>query len=186
MVGSLGWSMDLEAIEVQPTRAQIETALARGKAAAVARVPPDRLYAWFGTPNELEPRGFLMTKIAGLAVMSAHFASRSETPGEAGMRQILDDRLLLVSVTIFGSHPNFAVDSYMVMVQGQEVIKPIKVRFDGRADRTSVWPEAPAYQAKVVASFPYDELDLHAKTRISVFPAAGGEVFFALDFARID
>ncbi|MBI4400962.1 MAG: hypothetical protein HY581_04955 [Nitrospirae bacterium] len=176
-----GW-----AIEDHPTQSQIEAALARGKAAAAARIPPDRLYAWFGSANKLEPRGFLMTKMAGLTVMSAHFALRSETPAEADISQILEERSLLISVLIFGDRPNFAVDSYLLLAQGQRVIKPIKVRFDGHASRTSVWPNPPAYRAKVVASFSYADLDLRAKTRLSVFPAGGGEVSFDLDFAQIE
>ncbi|MGH7228762.1 MAG: hypothetical protein ACREIH_06040 [Nitrospiraceae bacterium] len=179
-------SMTAEAIEVQPSRAQIEAALERGRAAAVARIPPDRLYAWFGTPNELEPRGFLMTKVVGLTVMAAHFALRSATPTESEIARILEDQTLLINVVIFGDRPNFAVDSYMVVEQGGHTIKPIKVRFDGQASRTSVWPKAPAYRAKVVASFPYERLDPRAKTKVSVFPAGGGQVSFELDFSQIE
>ncbi|MGH7205583.1 MAG: hypothetical protein ACREI2_05170 [Nitrospiraceae bacterium] len=182
----LACSVAAEAIEVQPTRAQIEAALERGRTAAVARIPPDRLYAWFGTPNELEPRGFLMTKMVGLTVMAAHFALRSATPTESEIARILEDRALLINVIIFGDRPNFAVDSYIVVEQGGRTIKPIKVRFDGQASRTFVWPQAPAYRAKVVASFPYDELNPRAKTKVSVFPAGGGEVSFEIDFSQIE
>lgn len=174
------------AIEVQPGPSQIAAALERGKAAAVARVPPDRLYAWFGSVKGLEPRGFLMTKLVGLTVMSAHFALRSETPSEAEIRQILEEHTLLVSVTIFGERPTFAMDSYLVLVQGQRTIKPVRIRFDGQASRTSVWPASPAFQAKVVASFSYADLDPRAKTRLSVFPSVGGEVSFDLEFSKID
>ena len=183
---ALGPSLPTAAIEVQPTPGQIQTALERGKSAAVSRIPPDRLYAWFGTPNELEPRGFLMTKLSGLAVMATHFSLRSETPTDADVRQILDDRALLVAVTIFGSRPNFAVDSYVVLTQGNRTIKPAKVRFDGSAARTSVWPNPPAYKAKVVASFAYEEFDPKVRTRLIVFPAGGGEVSFDLDFSQIE
>lgn len=186
LVFVLACSVAAEAIEVQPTRAQIEAALERGRAAAVARIPPDRLYAWFGTPNELEPRGFLMTKMVGLTVLAAHFALRSATPTESEIARILEDRALLINVIMFGDGPNFAVDSYMVVEQGGRTIKPIKVRFDGQASRTSVWPQAPAYRAKVVASFPYEELDPRAKTKVLVFPNGGGEVSFELDFSQIE
>lgn len=182
----LACSVAAEAIEIQPARAQIEAALERGRAAAVARIPPDRLYAWFGTPDELEPRGFLMTKVVGLTVMAAHFALRSATPTESEITRILEDQALLISVIILGDRPNFAVDSYIVVEQGGRTIKPIKVRFDGQASRTSVWPQAPAYRAKVVASFPYEELDPRAKTKVSVFPAGGGQVSFDLDFSQIE
>ena len=182
----LAGSVCAQAIEVQPTRLQIEAALERGKVAAAARTPPDRLYAWFGSTNELEPRGFLMTKLAGLTVMATHFALRSATPSDAEINRILEERTLLISLSIFGDRPNFAADSYVVLLQGPRTIKPITVRFDGQASRTAVWPNAPAYRAKVVASFSYADLDPLAKTRISVLPGSGGEVSFELDFNQID
>jgi hypothetical protein len=183
---TVGCPYAVPAIEAEPSQAQIAEALEQGKAAAAKRIPPDRLYAWFGSTSELEPKGFLMTKMAGLIVMSAHFALRGQTPTEQDIHQILDDRSLLVSVIIFGDRPNFAVDSYMLLFQSEKVIKPVKVRFDGSATRTSVWPQHPAYQAKVVASFLYAELVPQAQTRISVFPADSGEVTFDVDFSTID
>jgi hypothetical protein len=177
---------DSHAVEVQPSRSQIELALAKGGEAAAARVPPDRLYAWFGSKQDLEPQGFLLSKLVGLTVMAAHFALRGASPSDAEIKQVLDDPLFLVSVVIFGDRPDFAVDSYMLLAQGDRVIKPVRVRFDGQASRSSVWPHAPAYRAKVVASFSYAELDLRAKTKLSVFPAKGGEVSFDLDFSAID
>lgn len=174
------------AIEVQPKPEQVRAALERGKAAAGARVPPDQLYAWFGSSGDLEPRGFLMTKMVGLTVMSAHFALRAATPSEPEIAQVLDDPALLISVVLFGARPDFARDAYMVLAQGERTIKPVKVRFDGQAARSSAWPQAPAYKAKVVASFSYHDLDPRAPTKISVFPADGGEVTFEVDFAQIE
>lgn len=174
------------AIEVQPTRAQVEAALERGRSAAVARIPPDRLYAWFGSQADLEPRGFLMTRVVGLTVMSAHFALRSEHPSEEEIGRILNDPMLLVSVLIFGDRPDFAVDSYVVLLQGKRTIKPAKVRFDGQASRTSAWPSPPAHRAKVVALFSYSDFDPHAHTVLTVFPGNGGEVSFDLDFSKIE
>jgi hypothetical protein len=174
------------AIVIHPDRTQIESALARGKTAAAAHIPPDRLYAWFGSRNDLEPKGFLLTALVGLTVMSAHFALRAATPSEAEITQVLVEQFLLISVMLFGDRPDFAADSYMVLAQGDRAIKPVKARFDGQAARTSAWPHAPAYRAKVVASFSYADLDPLARTRISVFPPGGGEVFFDLDFGQID
>lgn len=181
-----GWPEGAQAIAVQPTRAQIEAALERGRSASVARIPPDRLYAWFGSQKELEPRGFLMTKVVGLTVMSAHFALRSEHPSEEEVGRVLNDPFLLASVLIFGDRPDFALDSYLVLVQGARTIKPVKVRFDGQASRTSVWPAQPAYRAKVVASFAYADLDPQAKTTLIVYPGTGGEASFDLDFSKIE
>jgi hypothetical protein len=174
------------AIQIEPSAAAIEAAMRRGKEAAQARLPPDRLYAWFGSDQELEPRGFLLSKLVGITVMTSHFALRGETPSRSDIAQILDEKTFLVTVHLFGDRPDFARDTYVVMDQGGKTVKPQHVRFDGQAARTSVWPKAPAYRAKVVASFNYADLDPLAQTRLLVYPSRGGEVTFDLDFARID
>ncbi|MDP9131984.1 MAG: hypothetical protein M3M98_02475, partial [Nitrospirota bacterium] len=75
---------------------------------------------------------------------------------------------------------------YVVMEQAGRTVKPATVRFDARGDRTTVWPQQPAYRAKVIAQFPYAELDLRANTTLTVFPPGGGQVSFDLDFAHIE
>lgn len=177
---------DVWGIQLHPSNRDIQRALERGNTAAKARVPPDRLYAWFGPRRELMPHGFVLTKLVGLSVMASHFALRGETPSEEEISRILADSSLLVSVIIFGDRQDFAVDSYLVLTQWDRTIKPATVRVDGQAARSAVWPGRPRYRAKVVASVPYAELDPLAKTRISVFPGGGGEISFDLDFAEID
>jgi hypothetical protein len=182
----LAWPWTAGAIDVQPAAERVGAALERGAAAAKARIPPNELYAWFGGISEQEPRGFLMTKLAGLAVMATHFALRSEQPTEADIRQMLDEKTMLVSVTLFGRTAAFARDSYMVLTQGGKTIKPVKVRSDGQASLAPTWPKTPLFRAKVVASFLYEEFDPLAATRISVFPAIGGEVSFDVDFSKVE
>ena len=177
------------AIEAQPNAAQIEQSLERGRAAAAARVPPVELYAWFGPSNEpaneFKPRGFLMTKLSGLAVMSAHFALRSAQPTDQELQRILDDHYLQISVTLYGDRRDFAQSTFVILTQGDRKIMPVQIRSDATADRTPAWPKSPAYRAKVVTSFAYGDFDPLAKTQLSLFPRTGGEVSFALDFAAI-
>ena len=177
------------AIEAQPNAAQIEQSLERGRAAAAARTPPVELYAWFGPSNEpaneFKPRGFLMTKLSGLAVMSAHFSLRSARPTEEELRRVLDDKYLQISVMLFGDRRDFAQNTFVMLTQGERKIMPVHVRVDGTADRTSAWPKSPAYRAKVVASFAYGDFDPLAPTQLSLFPRGGGEISFTLDFAAI-
>lgn len=174
------------AIESSPTADQIQTAIQRGKEAAEQRRSPDQLYTSFGSTDDLKPRGFLMTKLGGVLVMASHLALRSLTPSEQDVAQVLDNKTLLVNVVIFGDRPNFALDSYVVLEQGGQTVKPINVRFDARAERSSVWPQTPAYRAKVVALFAYADFDPRGKTKLSVFPSGGGEVSFDLDFGAIE
>ena len=184
--GTLGvLAGESQAIEVSPTDAQVEQAVAQGLRAAKDRVLPKRLYTWFGSDRELHPKGFLRTKMNGLTVMASHFGLRGETPSETEIKRILAEETMLVSVTIFGETPTFADNSYIVLKQGEKLVKPINVRFDGVAQRTTVWPKAPRYKAKVIGSFPYDAFDPKAKTTIMVFPSQGSEVSFDVEFANI-
>jgi len=184
-LAALMGASDTWAIDVQPSQDQIRAALDRGAEAAKQHSSPDSFYTRFGATDELHPSGFLVTKLAGLSVMATHMALRGLQPSEADVTQVLDGKTMLVSATIFGNLPNFAVDSYMVFDQAGKTIKPVTVRFDGRANRSAAWPEAPRFKAKVVASFAYGDFDPMAPTTITIFPANGGEVTFPVDFSQI-
>lgn len=173
------------AIDVQPTREQVQAAIELGREAAEKRSPPDTFHVRFGATDDVHPHGFLITKLGGLSMMATHMALRGLQVSEAEIAQVLDSKTMLVSTVIFGNAPNFAVDSYMVFDQGGKTIKPVTVRFDGQANRSAAWPEAPRFKAKVVASFDYAGFDPAANTTITVFPANGGEVSFSLDLSEI-
>src|SRR2546425_4388801 len=172
-----------------PYTTLFRSALERGQTAATARTPPVELYSWFGPPrddaNEFRPRGFLMTKLWGVTVLSAHFALRAQQPNEQEIRRILDDQSLQISVTLYGDRRDFAQNTFVMLVQGDRKIMPVRIRADDTADRTSAWPKSPAYRAKVVASFAYGDFDPLATTHLFVFPRTGGEISFDLDFAAI-
>ena len=174
------------ALVVHPTAVQIQTALDQGKEVAEKRMPPDSFYVRFGVADEVQPKGFLITKIGALSVMAAHMALRGLEPSEADLAQVLEAKTMLISTVILGNTPNFAVDSYMVLDQGGKAIKPVMVRFDAQADRSVVWPKSPRFKAKVVASFNYADFDPRAQTTIIVYPATGGESRFTIDFSEID
>ena len=175
----------VSAIETTPSQDEIRAALDRGVEAAKEHRPPDAFYTRFGATDELHPSGFLITKLAALSVMATHMGLRGVEPTEADIAQALDGKTMLVSATIFGNVPNFAVDSYMVLDQAGKTIKPVTVRFDGQASRSAAWPEPPRFKAKVVASFAYADFDPAASTTITIFPANGGEVTFPVDFSQI-
>ncbi len=174
------------AIEVSPSEEKIQAALDRGKRAAAQHQPPEIWYARFGGSNDLDPGGFLVTKLGGLSVMATHMARRGLEPSATDIAQVMEAPTMLVSTVIFGDDPSFAMDSYIMLDQKGKTIKPVMVRFDGQADRSAAWPEKPRFRAKVVASFNYVDLDPSAETTITVYPAQGGEVRFSLDFARIE
>jgi hypothetical protein len=174
------------AIEVHPTAGQIQIALHQGKEAAQKRMAPDSFYVRFGVTDEVQPKGFLITKMGALSVMATHMALRGLQPSQADVTQVLEGTTMLISTVILGDQPNFAVDSYMLLDQGGKTIKPVTVRFDAKAHRSVVWPKSPRFKAKVVASFNYADFDPKAKTTISVYPATGGESSFFINFGEID
>ncbi|MGC3976263.1 MAG: hypothetical protein QM771_18035 [Nitrospira sp.] len=174
------------AIEVQPTPEHIQATVERGKTAAAQGISPDQLHTWFGAKEELAPRGFIMTKLGSLLVMANHLSLRALSPTEQDIEQVMANGNLLVNVVLFGERVNFAADSYIVLEQAGRTVKPSSVRFDARGDRTAVWPQQPAYRAKVIAQFPYADLDPQAKTTLTVFPSGGGQVSFELDFSQIE
>ena len=178
-------AMESRAIEVSPTKVQVDQAVEQGLRAAKDRVLPNRLYTWFGSDRELRPKGFLMTKMNGLAVMASHFGLRGETPSETEIQRILAGETMLVIVTIFGETPTFAANSYIVLKQGRETGQAPEraIRRRGPADKSLA--QAPRYKAKVIGSFRYDAFDPNAKTTIMVFPSEGSEVSFDVEFAGI-
>ena len=174
-------------IVLHPSESQILEAIKNGQEGARSRTPPNMLYWHFGISSEDAPHahGFLMTKLNGIAVMSSHFALRGEGLASQDIQRILDEKSLQVVVLIFGDTPSFAKDSYLLLKQGDRLIKPDRIRFDARATLLSPIQGPPMYRAKIVASFNYDVFDVLAQTTVKVFPGTGGEVTFDLDFASI-
>ena len=173
------------AVVAHPTVEQQREALEKGQSAAQAKIPPSQLYWKFGSSQDLAPHGFIITKLGGLTVLSAHFSFRGATPSSEDINRIMKHSLLEVSVTVFGGFPEFAVDSYIILKQGDRLIKPTTVRSDARAHRSVAWPNDPPYKAKIVGSFSYGTFDTLLPTIVSVFPGDGGEVSFDLDFSSI-
>ena len=187
VIGFVGSTAMLSmAIELQPSPAQVRTAVERGKEAAAQHRAPDSLYVRFGAADDKHTSGFLLTKLGAVSVMATHMALRGIEPSAADLAQMTEASTMQISVVIFGESPSFAVESYMVLDQGGTVVKPITVRVDGQASRSSAWPESQKFQAKVVATFRYIEFNPNAQTTITVFPASGGEVSFSVDFAQIE
>lgn len=174
------------AIEVNPTQTQIQTALDRGRQAAVQHQAPQTFYTRFGGDDPAQPNGFLVTKLGGLSVVATHMALRGLEPSPADVAQVIEAPTMLVSATIIGESPSFAENSYMVLDQEGRVIKPLTVKADGRADRRTGQSASPEFHAKVIATFRYADFDPKARTTITIFPAHGGEIHFPLNFADIE
>jgi hypothetical protein len=181
----LGTSQNTLALFQHPDRNQVEHALKRGMDFAQQHRPPNELYWHFGSTEKFEPHGFLVTKISGLAVMAGHYALRGEQPSDRDIQQVLAEDALQVVVTVFGDSPGFAQDSYLLMKQGKQVVKPNRIRFDARARAVGHDQGTPVYRAKIVGLFPYGTFKPESHATLLVFPGIGGEISFDLDLSMI-
>ena len=173
------------AIFPNPDPSQVEEALNRGRELARQHRPPNELYWHFGPMERFEPHGFLVTKISGLAVMSGHNALRGEQPTEQDVQRIMEEDAFQVVVKVFGHSPGFARDSYLLIKQGNQVVKPSRIRFDARAQAVGQRQGRPVFRAKIIGLFTYGSVDLESRTTLLVFPGTGGEIKFDLEFSSI-
>ncbi len=173
------------AILENPDRGQVEEALSRGKESGRNHHPPNEWYWHFGSTKPFEPHGFLVTTISALAVMSGHFALRGEEPTDQDLQRVLGENVLQVVVKVFGHSPGFARDSYVLIQQGNRLVKPDRIRFDARAQAVGEHQGRPIFRAKIIGVFLYNSIDLEGRTTLLVFPGSGGEMTFELDFSAI-
>lgn len=108
------------AIEVNPTPTQIQLALDRGQQAAAQHHSPETLYHRFSGVDSGQAEGIVLTKLGNLSVMAAHMALRGLEPSAADVAHVIEASTMLVSATIVGERPDFAVNSYMTLDQGGE------------------------------------------------------------------
>jgi len=178
--------LSASAVLQEPTQGQVEQALKRGVDFAKEHRPPNELYWHFGSTKQFEPQGFLVTKMSGLAVMSSHFALRGESLTDQDIQRVLDEEMLQVIVTIFGRAPDFARESYLLMKQGTQAIKPDRIRIDAHAQAVGLVGERTLFRAKIVGLFPYGSFDPEESgVTLLVFPGEGGEMTFNVDLSTL-
>ena len=185
MVLILSVTVNAYGILPHPDKKQVDQAMKRGIDFAQQHRPPNELYWHFGSTKKFEPQGFLVTKVSGLAVMSGHYALRGEQPTDQDIQRVLGEDALQVVVTVFGSTPGFARDSYLLLKQGKQIIKPDRIRFDAHARPVGHDQGDRFFRAKIVGLFPYGTFDPNSHATLLVFPGAGGEIRFDLDLSTI-
>ena len=185
MVLILSVTVNAYGILQYPDKNQIDQAVKRGIDFAQQHRPPNELYWHFGSTKKFETQGFLVTKVSGLAVMSGHYALRGEQPTDQDIQRVLGDDALQVVVTVFGSTPGFARDSYLLFRQGEQIIKPDRIRFDAHARPVGHDQGDRIFRAKIVGLFPYGTFAPESRATLLVFPGAGGEIRFNLDLSTI-
>jgi len=173
------------AILTDPDQKQVEQAVKRGIDFAQQHRPPNELYWHFGSHEQFEPHGFLVTKINGVAVLASHYGLRGEHPTEQDIQRVVSEGALQVVVTIFGDSPDFARESYLLIKQDSQVVKPERIRFDVQARVVGQDQRGAVYRAKIVGLFPYTWFEPTSPAILAVFPGSGGEITFAIDFSTI-
>ena len=181
----LSTTVNAHAILQHPDKKQVDHAVKRGIDFAQQHRPPNELYWHFGSTEKFEPQGFLVTKVSGLAVMAGHYALRGEQPTDQDIQRVLGEDALQVVVTVFGNTPDFARDSYLLLKQDDQMIKPDRIRFDARARVVGHDQGDSVFRAKIVGLFPYGTFEPESHATLLVFPGAGGEIRFDLDFSTI-
>lgn len=89
------------------------------------------------------------------------------------------------SVTMYGSSIDFPQYTHIVLKQGNKVIQPSKVYgTDSFADRSTKWPNFPAYRATIGAEFSSKEIDYSKKAELIVVWASDIEFVFEVDFSK--
>lgn len=88
-------------------------------------------------------------------------------------------------MTVFGNTPGFARDSYLLLKQDDQMIKPDRIRFDARARPVGHDQGGSVFRAKIVGLFPYGTFEPESRATLLVFPGAGGEIRFDLDLSTI-
>ena len=71
------------------------------------------------------------------------------------------------------------------MKQGQQIVKPDRIRFDARAREAGHDHGIPVYRAKIVGLFPYGTFEPESPTTLLVFPGVGGEIRFEVNLLAI-
>jgi len=116
--------------------------------------------------------------------MSSHFALRGERPTDQDIQRVLGEELQVI-VTVFGRAPDFARESYLLMKQGTQVIKPDRIRVDAHAQAVGLVGERTMFRAKIVGFFSYGAFEPESGATLMVFPGEGGESTFDLDLSTI-
>lgn len=95
-------------------------------------------------------------------MLSGYFALRGERPTDQDIQRVLGEDALQVIVTVFGNTPAFARDSYLLMKQGEQVIKPNHIRFDVRAQAVGRREERLIFFAQKLSAYsPMERLSLN-------------------------
>lgn len=127
------------------------------------------------------------TPYLSIAYSSALKSSKYEEVTKEDINRLLKEYEYMqpFSVTMYGSSIDFPQHTHMVLKQGNKVIQPSKIYgTDSFADRSTKWPNFPAYQATIGAEFPSKEIDYSKKAELIVIWASDMEFVFEVDFSE--
>jgi hypothetical protein len=170
-----------EGIKVNLTEKEVKEALDWGR--KNKDTPKVLFFTYRFSSQAYKGEGYIATKFMALALLGCSSGKRYQSVKRADIEDILNTKVLMISISTYGDKPDFAKDYHMVLKQGGKVIQPVSVDAPAWANTTGGSPENPSYLAPVIASFPYSDIDPKAKTTVILIKDQG-DSRFEVDFSH--
>ena len=136
-------------------------------------------YSFYGRGKSRE-WGTIGTKIFRLATLSCVSAQENKELDQADIEEILINPYLAIMLYIFESNLEFLEKVRVVLKQGEKIIEAKDMDSSKSAEPGKYYPY---YTARVIAFFPYSDIDPKAKTTIILIKDER-ESRFEVDFSR--
>lgn len=137
--------------------------------------------------NMLIDNAEINTPYLSIAYSSALKSSKYEEVTKEDINKLLKEYEYMqpFSVTMYGSEIDFPKLTHIVLRQDNKIIQPsIIYGTDSFAERSSKWPNFPAYQSTIGAEFSSKEIDYSKKAELIVIWASELEFIFEVDFNK--
>lgn len=172
-------TISLFAIELNPSREQITTAIEDGKKAVSQRtIAPLNSFGNVGACGW----GFLQTKLWNIWAGSQFAERKFKQLSKSEIQKSLSLDNMLITYTMCANGPK-KEDGHIVLKQGQKIIQPSSV-MSSFPEQSINWPKSPAYMITVQAHFRYGDFDPLAPTTVIIVPPFGERIEYPIDLSN--
>lgn len=84
------------------------------------------------------------------------------------VQNIFLDPNLLILLTLTGNDPNEMEDAQVYIEQDGVKVQPYNFKLPAKGERTTYWPNPPAYFWRILMNFPYQHLNLNKEAKLVV------------------
>lgn len=121
------------------------------------------------------------TKRLRLILYGVEKAKTKKAINSNEVRGIIEDPALLILLVVTADSPDFLSSSEVFLKQENRIIMPFHLKVPSVGDRTTNWPEPPAYYWKILVQFKYTDLDLGKKAQL-ILKKGDFQKTFDIDF----